>query len=100
MKSRQAKRQEVESQQQTASSGSTMRRMRLLKSQQFDKLVTDRSLPSIGSRSLQQLSKSAAKLGLPRQMASTGGLDLYEDFVSDASDDAKNRMKKATYEMD
>ena len=27
-------------------------------------------------------------------------LDLFEDFVSDASSETKNRMKKATYEMD
>ena len=30
----------------------------------------------------------------------TQGLDLNEDFASDASDDKKKSMKKATYEMD
>ena len=28
------------------------------------------------------------------------GLDINEDFVSDASNEQKGRMKKATYEMD
>ena len=30
----------------------------------------------------------------------SNGLDINEDFASDASDDKQHRMKKATYEMD
>ena len=52
------------------------------------------------------LQRSAVILGLisPRHGGEDpdliNGLDINEDFCSDASDEQKGRMKKATYEMD
>lgn len=71
--------------------------MRVLKNDKLNKLIEDQSLPSIGSRSMKALNLSTANNEI---FDSNGGLDLYEDFISDASDDEQNRMKKATYEMD
>lgn len=58
--------------------------MRVLKNDKLNKLIEDPSLPSIGSRSTKALNLSTAKNKI---FESSGGLDLYEDFISDASDE-------------
>ena len=60
------------------SSASTFKRMRAFKDKTFDNLLKQQTMDPINSKSYQLLAK--------RNMQS-GGLDVHEDFVSDASDD-------------
>lgn len=94
-------------------------RMRHRKRVAFDTLLEAASVHTLNSenenllyqsKNGRMLQKSAAILGLVSPKSNNGystlnpdqiaGLDLYEDFVSDANSEDEGKMKKVQYEMD
>ena len=78
--------------------------MRLHKEKTFDQLLFTDSVASPISNSVDEfyLNQISPKEGFERNQVGVmqNGLDINIDFASDASDEKKQRMKKATYEMD
>ena len=72
--------------------------MGVMKSKMLDKLIKDESLASLNSGQQNRLNQSINHPNIAQ--VEDGGLDIHEDFMSDASEETKIKMKKATYEMD
>lgn len=89
----------------SVNSGSTIRRMNMHKEEAYESLLFGQSVASPISNSVNDfyINHISPKEGVDRQQKGfilNNGLDIHEDFASDASDDKKLSMKKATYEMD
>ena len=79
--------------------------MNLCKEKTFDRILFTDSVASPISGSVdefynRQISPKDGIDALNKNAILGNGLDINEDFASDASDEKKKRMKKDTYEMD
>lgn len=74
--------------------------MNVYKEERYDKILFAESVASLGSQSQREVQQVQGLANNLKNFTVHSGLDVNEDFMSDAGSEQEHGWKKATYEMD